>query len=126
MKLCIINTETKVCENIVSANSIEDFVPYKTGIEAIADEFGEIGYIWVDNGWVDPNNTPPSDEILELSARTKRNNLLKQTVDSINPLRWESMSQEQKEAWLEYRQALLDIPQQEEFPRNIIWPVKPV
>lgn len=28
--------------------------------------------------------------------------------------------------WLDYRQALRDIPQQEGFPVNVVWPVKPL
>lgn len=28
-------------------------------------------------------------------------------------------------AWTEYRQALRDIPQQADFPTNIVWPTKP-
>lgn len=30
-----------------------------------------------------------------------------------------------KPAWLEYRQALRDVPQQSGFPFNISWPVQP-
>jgi len=28
-------------------------------------------------------------------------------------------------AWAQYRQALRDIPQQDGFPENVIWPTKP-
>lgn len=28
-------------------------------------------------------------------------------------------------AWVAYRQALRDVPQQSGFPQNIVWPVKP-
>ena len=28
-------------------------------------------------------------------------------------------------AWAEYRQALRDIPEQEGFPENVVWPTKP-
>jgi len=30
-----------------------------------------------------------------------------------------------KEAWADYRQSLRDIPQQESFPWNVIWPANP-
>jgi hypothetical protein len=30
-----------------------------------------------------------------------------------------------QEAWAAYRQALRDIPQQEGFPSNVVWPEKP-
>jgi hypothetical protein len=28
-------------------------------------------------------------------------------------------------AWAEYRQALRDVPEQEGFPLNVLWPAKP-
>jgi hypothetical protein len=46
-------------------------------------------------------------------------------VDRINAVRWNSMTQEQRDAWTQYRQDLLDVPSQPGFPRNIIWPTKP-
>jgi hypothetical protein len=35
------------------------------------------------------------------------------------------MTQEQKDSLIEYRQLLLDVPQQVGFPYNVIWPTKP-
>ena len=64
-------------------------------------------------------------EELTQKARARRDYLLKETVDSVNPMRWEAMSDEQKDAWRAYRQALLDVPQQEGFPNNIVWPEAP-
>jgi hypothetical protein len=58
-------------------------------------------------------------------ARAKRDKLLRETVDAINPMRWESMSPEQQDAWRAYRQALLDVPQQAGFPWNVTWPPQP-
>lgn len=50
--------------------------------------------------------------------------------DKISPMRWESMSDEKKQEWKDYRQALLDIPQRPGFPWNgpddyQFWPKKP-
>ena len=64
-------------------------------------------------------------ERLTREARAKRDNLLKETVDSVNPMRWEALTELQKDAWRAYRQALLDVPQQEGFPTNIVWPEAP-
>jgi len=64
-------------------------------------------------------------ERLTREARARRDSLLKETVDSVNPMRWESLTDEQKDAWRAYRQALLDVPQQEGFPTNIVWPEAP-
>lgn len=124
MKLCVINAITKVCENIIVADSGQDFVPYKQDIELAPDHTGEIGWVWNGTSWYDPNKIELTSEQRASLARRKRNNLLKQSIDSINPLRWESFNEEEKEQWMSYRQALLDIPQQEGFPDNIIWPVK--
>lgn len=63
-------------------------------------------------------------ELVE-QARAKRDNLLKEVVDSVNPMRWEALTELQKDAWRAYRQALLDVPQQEGFPTNIVWPEAP-
>jgi hypothetical protein len=67
----------------------------------------------------------PTTEELAQRARAKRDNLLKEVVDSVNPMRWEALSEAQKDAWRAYRQALLDVPQQEGFPNNITWPEVP-
>jgi hypothetical protein len=82
---------------------------------AIAGEFGVIAE------W-----TPPTTDELSQQARWKRDALL-QEVDSIvgNPLRWASFSQTQQTAWANYRQALLDVPQQPGFPNTINWSNKP-
>ena len=55
-------------------------------------------------------------------VRAERNAMLADTVDRINPLRWESMTDSQKDMWRTYRQALLDIPSQPGFPYSVIWP----
>jgi hypothetical protein len=62
---------------------------------------------------------------LTREARARRDTLLKEVVDAVNPMRWESMTDGQKQAWREYRQALLDVPQQEGFPKTIVWPEAP-
>jgi hypothetical protein len=123
IRACLINS-SNVCINVVSLNTLEEFVPYDDIVLA-PDHTGSIGWIWQTDRWFDPNAPVITEEYINQLARRKRNNLLKQTVDRINPLRWESYSQEQKDAWTEYRQALLDVPQQEGFPLNITWPVKP-
>jgi hypothetical protein len=60
-------------------------------------------------------------------VRAERDNRLARDVDPIagNALRWASLTEDQRQAWADYRQALLDVPQQEGFPYNVVWPVKP-
>lgn len=65
-------------------------------------------------------NTRKAQEV-----RSERAVLLAQYVDNMNPVRWEAMSEPSKQKWREYRQALLDVPQQAGFPWNVVWPVVP-
>jgi len=58
-------------------------------------------------------------------VRQHRNYLLSTTVDSLNPIRWENLTEEEQNSWRTYRTELLDVPQQEGFPWNVIWPTKP-
>lgn len=57
--------------------------------------------------------------------RNRRNKFLALYVDTFNPIRWEMLTQEQKSLWIQYRQDLLNIPQQSDFPDNVVWPIKP-
>ena len=58
--------------------------------------------------------------------RRERNMLLEE-VDAIagNALRWSSLDAATQAEWATYRQALLDVPQQSNFPHDITWPTKP-
>ena len=81
------------------------------------------------NAYVDGKFTTKdfrSKEEKERDVRHSRNMLLEE-LDSVvsNPIRWEGMSVEEKELVKEYRQCLLDIPQQKGFPDDIIYPDKP-
>lgn len=58
-------------------------------------------------------------------ALFKRNTLLADGPDRINPLWWASMTPEQQADWESYRQALLDITDQPGFPMAIDWPSRP-
>lgn len=58
-------------------------------------------------------------------AIINRDKILKLRVDSINAVRWHTMTDSEKTAWVNYRQALLDLPDQEGFPGTIEWPQWP-
>jgi len=60
-----------------------------------------------------------------IEKRQERDELLKTVVDAMNLMRWESLSETERQAYRDYRQALLDVPHQEGFPENIIWPEEP-
>jgi len=74
---------------------------------------------------------PPTQEELDAQAaaavRQERDMRLIGEVDVIagNALRWSALTSEQQQAWADYRQALLDVPQQEGFPHSVVWPVAP-
>lgn len=59
-------------------------------------------------------------------VRNKRNSLLTNLDRTIsNPLRWASFSQQEQADFAQYRQALLDVPQQPGFPELVTWPQPP-
>lgn len=67
------------------------------------------------------------DNRIALGVRDERNFRLLHECDPLvtNPLRWEALTTEKQQEWRQYRQALLDVPQQEEFPHTVTWPTKP-
>jgi hypothetical protein len=60
-------------------------------------------------------------------VRGERNYLLITVVDPIatNVLRWNDLTEAEQQALAKYRRNLLDVPNQDGFPQNVIWPVKP-
>jgi hypothetical protein len=46
-------------------------------------------------------------------------------VDRVNPVWYASLSPQQQQELITYRQALLDVPQQAGFPGQVEWPAKP-
>lgn len=71
------------------------------------------------------DSTQIETDRLTREARAQRDTLLREVVDSMNPMRWELLTDAQRDAWKAYRQALLDVPQQEGFPMTIVWPIAP-
>jgi hypothetical protein len=57
--------------------------------------------------------------------RSTRDRLLRETVDTMNPIRWESMSEAERETWRAYRQALCDLPRNCADPLAPVWPTAP-
>jgi 5-methylthioribose kinase len=66
-----------------------------------------------------------TSEQLAENIRQRRNKYLTIYVDTINAVRWSSFSDEQKLAWQKYREDLLNLPEQDGFPNNVIFPIKP-
>jgi hypothetical protein len=57
-------------------------------------------------------------------SRQQRNNQLS-LIDRVNPIRYASLTTDEQQELIAYRQALLDVPQQSGFPSDITWPAKP-
>jgi len=81
------------------------------------------------------NEKPPKEEfeakLQELidaqplkELRTKRNTLLAKT-DYVATIDYPHPTPEKKQEWLDYRQALRDLPSTTEDPANPVWPVPP-
>jgi len=66
------------------------------------------------------------DAELSANIRVERDQRLIEEVDPIagNALRWAALTSANREAWSDYRQALLDLPTQAGFPNTITWPAK--
>ena len=84
------------------------------------------GYVWSDSKNSFIPNVSDADLLAYYSLKVKkqRDSLLSE-VDKFNVIRWSLISEEQQTAWINYRQALLDVPQQSGFPHSVIWPIKP-
>lgn len=70
----------------------------------------------------------PTQEELDAATaadvRNERDRRLVAEVDPIvsNPLRWNSMSEQEQANMSAFRMALLDVPQQAGFPNTVSWP----
>jgi len=95
---------------------------------------------YIDNNKVVDMPTKPSGEYIfnytskqwefdrvtaEKKALQQRNKLLAEGPDRINPIWWASMTTQEQAAWTQYRQDLLDITGQADYPEFIVWPIKP-
>lgn len=64
-------------------------------------------------------------ELADSKAKYTRDRLLAEGPDRISPVWWSSMPAAEQEAWTQYRQDLLDITSQPNYPATIVWPTKP-
>ena len=114
----------------LSDNSI---IPYAYRVDGEEDNDGficqAVKHDYISGNFTEIHECPDwkiqlEKEVLSLDVRLERNKLLSNTdhlIQSDYPI-----SDEKKQEIKAYRQALRDIPQQDGFPDNIIWPDKPV
>lgn len=108
----------------------------REGIESYQNEDGETRYTAIEySAQVNANKFELTEEfknhliqkeagIEAAKVRAKRGELLAESDREVLPDRNNAQSEEYT-AWAEYRQALRDIPEQEGFPYDIVWPAKP-
>ena len=88
--------------------------------------------------WYDEKNSLPKPTLEELTVKYKElvaaqpmKNLRKERDDLLDKTDkyaltdWPHASLEKQREWLEYRQALRDLPANTEDPANAVWPVQP-
>lgn len=66
------------------------------------------------------------DIMLDYQAKEKRNRLLLNSDWTELPSALSRLGETKVTVWQTYRQALRDIPKQEGYPFNVIWPTQPV
>lgn len=123
-RICILDTNTQKCINVHYLKNISDWNDHAHFARAPQDD-GEVGWTWNGSGW-DTHEKVETLEEKKNKERARRDKYLNLYIDKLNGPRWDSMTQEQKDALIQYRQDLLDVPQQEGFPESIVWPVPPV
>jgi|SRR5210317_2405478 hypothetical protein len=86
--------------------------------------------------WMDENTSLPTYEDFEnewniylneegLAFLRQRRNILLEQTDKYIVADWPHPTPEVRQAWLNYRQALRDLPSVTEDPTNPVWPVQP-
>lgn len=124
-----LNTDEIIVEDSVSATThyIVDGVPVPYSAEVAERRKNRPQDPWMiwsilAGDWVDPRAENVRIESQWIKVREQRNSLLAQSDWTTLPD--SPLSQEQKQQWIVYRQALRDVTIQPD-PFNIVWPTKP-
>jgi hypothetical protein len=62
--------------------------------------------------------------LMQRQMRSLRDEMLSQ-IDRVNPVRYATLTTDQQNDLVAYRQQLLNVPQQAGFPTQVEWPAKP-
>jgi len=109
-----------IIENGKVVNTVVAEPDYAATQGWVACQNAGIDWDYIDGQFVD-NRPKPDTATLAASARAQRDMLLAQT----DWTQAADVPQTTKDKWAPYRQALRDVPQQEGFPDNIVWPTQP-
>lgn len=82
---------------------------------------------WVNGEKIVRDMTPEEIADLEDSRRVKPEEIRNQRNNLLASCDWTQLPDApvDQTAWAAYRQALRDVTNQEGFPENVVWPVKP-
>ena len=112
----------------LSFETIRHFNPNCEGVISFSHVYEDIKYT---EGYEKPPKEEFEAKLQELidaqplkELRTERNTLLDQT-DKYIVADYPHATPEKKQEWLDYRQALRDLPSNTEDPANPVWPVAP-
>ena len=87
------------------------------------EDLSWLGKDYTDQGWFEVGDEPiptlTADEVEETITKRLRDTAWAVAADNVD------MTKGERAAWLEYRQALREIPEQSGFPSNVIWPSEP-
>lgn len=120
MKICIIDSNTKTCVNVVMLGSPSDWIPVE-GQEVANNHDGGIGLQLTDSGWVNPSEV--AYVITWDIIRTKRD--IKLSVCDWTVLPDSPLTDAKKLEWITYRQQLRDLPETFTNPEDVVWPTPP-
>jgi len=109
--------QAHVIENNLVVNTIEvDSLDYLPNLVEATE--GGLGWSYIDGIFSPPEDKRTNEQKAE-DIRQQRNLKLEETD-------WMATSDYvMSDAWKIYRQALRDVPNQDGFPQNVIWPTKP-
>jgi hypothetical protein len=95
-------------------------------MSGIADRLGDLSWLgdaYVNQGWFEVGEETPTaltaDEVNKTIEQMLLTTAWAVAVDNT------SMTKEQRAAWIDFREALRNIPNQEGFPTTIVWPTEP-
>ena len=97
------------------------------GMHGIKDRIGDLSWLgdaYADQGWVEVGEeTQVPMSASEVNATIEQ--ILKNTAWAVASDNVD-MTKGKRIEWLEFRQAIREIPSQPGFPANIVWPAEPV
>ena len=96
------------------------------GMGGIKDRLGDLSWLgddYANQGWFEVGEeTPAVPTVEEVNATIEqmlRNTAWAVAVDNTD------MTKEQRAQWIDFREALRNIPTQVGFPANVVWPTEP-